>query len=69
MHPRWFRDITHNRIRNGVFKSVEQLEQAIRDDIDHHNANPTSFVWTKRAEDILEKVARARATLNKIPSA
>jgi transposase len=27
---RWFRDITCNRIRNGVFRSVEQLEQAIR---------------------------------------
>jgi transposase len=66
---RWFRDITHNRIRSGVFKSVEQLIEAIRDYIDHHNANPTSFIWTKRAEDILEKVARARASLDKIPSA
>jgi hypothetical protein len=68
---RWFRDITHNR--NGVFKSVEGLKQAIRDNIEqhnieHHNANPTSFVWTKKAEDTLEKVARARASLNKIPS-
>ncbi|HAH47564.1 MAG TPA: hypothetical protein DCM07_22415 [Planctomycetaceae bacterium] len=26
---RWFRDITQDRIRNGVFKSVSQLEQAI----------------------------------------
>jgi transposase len=66
---RWFRDITHNRIRNGVFKSVPQLEQAIRDYIDHHNANPKTFVWTKKAEDILEKVARARKALDKIPSA
>lgn len=66
---RWFRDITQNRIRNGVFPSVEQLEAAIRDYIDHHNANPKSFVWTKKAEDILEKVARARASLNKVPSA
>jgi transposase len=65
---RWFRDITVHRIRNGVFKSVPQLEQAIRDYIDHHNANPTTFVWTKKAEDILAKVARARAALNKVPS-
>ena len=65
---RWFRDITCNRIRNGVFRSVEQLEQAIKDYIDHHNANPKTFVWTKKAEDILEKVKRARAALNKIPS-
>lgn len=61
---RWFRDITHNRIRNGVFKSVEQLKAAIGQYIDHHNANPKSFVWTKKAEDILEKVARARKALN-----
>lgn len=66
---RWFRDITCNRIRNGVFRSVEQLEKAIGDYIDHHNANPKTFVWTKKAEDILEKVKRARAALDKIPSA
>lgn len=66
---RWFRDITQQRIRNGTFRSVEALTQAIHDYIDHHNANPKSFVWTKKAEDILEKVSRARASLNKIPSA
>lgn len=65
---RWFRDLTHRRLRNGVFHSVEQLKQAISDYIDHHNANPKSFVWTKKAADILEKVTRARQTLNKIPS-
>lgn len=65
---RWFRDITQNRIRNAAFKSVEQLKHAIHDYINHHNANPKSFVWTKKAQDILNKVARARAALNKIPS-
>lgn len=66
---RWFRDITHQRLRNGVFRSVAELIQAITDFIDHHNANPKSFVWTKKAEDILEKVTRARTALNKLPSA
>lgn len=65
---RWFRDITQNRIRNGVFKSVPQLEQAIDEYIALHNANPTTFVWTKKAADILEKVTRARAALNNVPS-
>ena len=60
---RWFRDLTQHRIRNGAFRSVLELEQAIGDDIKHHNANPQSFVWTKKAEDILEKVRRARAAL------
>jgi transposase len=66
---RWFRGLTQNRLRHGVFRSVAELQQAIRDYIDHHNAHPKSFVWTKKAEDILEKVTRARNALNKIPSA
>lgn len=66
---RWFREITHHRIRNGVFRSVEELIQAIYDFIEHHNANPKAFVWTKKAADILEKVGRARAALNNVPSA
>ena len=65
---RWFRDIPQDRIRNGVFRSMAELEHAIRDDIAHHNAHPKTFVWTKKAEDILAKVARARSALNKIPS-
>lgn len=66
---RWFRDLTHDRLRNGVFHNVAELEQAIRDYIKHHNQNPKTFVWTKKAQDILEKVARARKALNKFPSA
>ena len=41
---RWFRDLTQQRIRNGVFRSVAELEQAIRDDIAQHNQHPKSFV-------------------------
>jgi transposase len=66
---RWFRDITERRIRRGAFRSVEQLEAAIEDYINRHNASPKSFVWTAKAEDILAKVRRARAALNKIPTA
>jgi hypothetical protein len=56
MIGRWFRDITHARIRNRSFPSVDKLEQASRDYINHHNANPKTFVWTKRAADILKTV-------------
>jgi transposase len=66
---RWFRDITQDRIRNGTFTSVPQLIQAIMGYIQHHNANPKSFIWTQKAEDILDKVARARKALDKTPSA
>lgn len=65
---RWFRDITERRIRRGVFKSVGQLEQAIGEYIEHHNANPRGFVWTAKADTILEKVRRARAALDNVTS-
>lgn len=61
---RWFRDITVERIRNGTFRSVAELIAAITEYVDAHNDDPTTFVWTKSAEDILEKVARAKAALN-----
>ena len=51
-----------------MFKSVAQLIQAIRAYIEEPNENPRPFVWTAKAEDILEKVRRARAVLDKIAS-
>jgi transposase len=65
---RWFREITDKRIRRGVFKSVEQLIAAIGAYIEDHNNDPKPFVWTAKAQDILEKVGRARVALNKIAS-
>ena len=60
---RFFGQITQNRIRRGVFKSVGQLEAAIQDYLQHHNENPKPFTWTKSAIEILEKVARGRQAL------
>jgi transposase len=68
MVERWFREITDKRIRRGAFKSVEQLIGAIRAFIDEHNKDPKPFVWTAKAEEILEKVRKARAVLDKIES-
>ncbi len=65
---RWFREITDKRIRRGVFKSVEQLIDVIQEYISNHNSDPKPFVWTAQAQDILEKVGRARAVLDKIIS-
>jgi len=60
---RFFGLITQERIRRGVFTSVPELEAAIHDYLEHHNANPKPFVWTKSAEEIFAKVARARKAL------
>ena len=54
----FFSVITRRAIRRGVFKSVADLQRAIRDYIQKHNAGPRPFVWTKPAETILEKLRR-----------
>jgi transposase len=64
MVERFFRDLTQNRLRRGVFRDLEELIMAIGNYIDRHNESPKPFIWTARASDILEKVKRARRTLN-----
>jgi transposase len=68
MVERFFRDITDKQIRRGVFKSVPDLEVAINEYIAAHNTHPKAFIWTAKASDILAKVTRARAALNKSTS-
>jgi len=60
---RFFAEITHNRIRRGVFKSVAELEAAIVAYLAHRNQQPKPFTWTASVETIIEKVGRAKATL------
>ena len=64
MIERFFRDLTDKRIRRGVFQDLEQLITAIGEYIDRHNQSPKPFIWTAKANDILEKVTRAQAGLN-----
>jgi hypothetical protein len=64
MVERFFRDLTEQSLRRGIFRDVEELIMAIGDYIDKHNDNPKPFVWTAKASDILEKVRRARVALD-----
>jgi transposase len=69
MVERFFRDLTQNRLRRGVFHDAEELIMAIGEYIDKHNQRPKPFLWTAKASDILEKVKRARRTLDNRHSA
>ena len=64
MVERFFRDITTERLRRGVFTSVPELIGAINEYIAHHNTKPKPFIWTKSARDILQKVIRANSRLS-----
>ena len=58
----FFSIITRRKIRRGVFKSVAELEDAIRTYIRDHNGQAKPFVWTKTAEVIFEKLSRLPAS-------
>ena len=60
---RWFREITQNRIRRGVFRSVADLVAAIEDYLACHNEDPKPFIWTATVEKILEKVSKCKSIM------
>jgi hypothetical protein len=66
---RWFAEQTNKRIRRGIFRSVKELELAIREFIEIHNEGPKPFVWTRTADQFLDSIARyARRTVAAKPS-
>ena len=69
MVERFFRNLSENRLKRGVFKSVDELIAAIELFVLAHNEDPKPFVWTKSAKDILQKVMRAKAKLNIVQTA
>ena len=62
MVERFFRDLTENRLRRGVFRSVLELIEALDEYVDLHNESPKPFIWTAKANGILAKVMRAKAS-------
>ena len=66
MVERFFRDLTTRRLRNAIFHSIAELEAAIEGYITSHNVAPKPIIWTASASDILAKVVRAHASLDKL---
>ena len=65
---RFFRDLTEREIRRGTFLNVGALIDVITSYIGHHNSEPKSFKWTATADQIFEKVTRAKLRLQKTAS-
>lgn len=64
MVERFFRSISTDRLERGVFRSVPELITAIEEYIALHNQSPKPFIWTAKANDILQKVIRANSRLS-----
>jgi transposase len=63
---RWFGLLTDKQLRRGVHKNLQALERDIRAWIAQWNDNPQPFIWTKTADEILERLA---SYLDRIPGA
>ena len=58
---RWFRELSQQRIRRGVFHSLHELVQTIQEYLEQNNKEPKPFVWTASVQKILAKVQNCRA--------
>lgn len=65
---RFFRDLTEDVVREGSFCSTEELSRAIADYLAERNLNPKRYVWKAKGEEILAKIQRARAAMEKAKS-
>jgi transposase len=62
---RFFADLTADVIRTGSFASVGELVRDIEAYLAERNANPRPYTWRAKGAEILEKIRRARAALDK----
>jgi transposase len=52
----WFSVFTRKRLKRSAHRSTYALEKTIRDYLDSNNKDPKPFVWTKTADEIIEKL-------------
>ena len=60
---RFFAELTRKRIRRGSFRSVREMERAIREYVAEHNRHARPFVWTASASQIIRKVRNCKRAL------
>lgn len=62
----WFSVLTRKALTNASFTSVAELTDAIDLWASNWNHDPQPFAWTKTADEIITKVKRGRATLDRL---
>ncbi len=61
---RWFSALTTKKLKRSAHRNVKELAADILDWSATWNENPRPFVWTKTAEQILERLAAYCAAIN-----
>jgi transposase len=55
---RWFGELTDKKLRRSAHRSVQELTTDLDAWVNTWNENPRPFVWTKTADEILDKLKR-----------
>jgi hypothetical protein len=58
--------LSKRRLKRGVFRSLQELKDAIHRFIADTNANPKPFIWTKDPDGIIAAVRRGHQVLDSI---
>jgi transposase len=62
----FFAKLTNKRLKRGVFRSLDELKNAIHRFLDDSNADPKPFTWTKDPNKIIAAVKRGHQVLDSI---
>ena len=62
----FFANLAKKRLKRGVFRSLQELKDAIHRFLHDTNANPKPFTWTKDPNKIIAAVKRGHQVLNSI---
>ena len=62
----FFAILAKRRLKRGVFKSIIELQGAIKRFLAEHNQSPKPFTWTKDPDKIIAAVRRGHQTLDSI---
>ena len=62
----YFAELTRRRLKRGVFRSIVDLQAAIKRFLAETNADPRPFCWTKDPDKIIAAVKRGHQVLDSI---
>ena len=63
---RFFADLMADCVREGSSESVRDLIDAIDEFLAVRNEEPKRYVWRAKGEDILRKIEKAKAVLDRL---
>lgn len=63
MVERLFSELSERQLKRLAVNSVAELEAVVTKYLDHRNTDPSPFIWTKNAREIIAKIERGLQTL------